>query len=109
MRIALALAVVIPLGLDLYLPVPRDNPLTAEKIETGFKTPTLRDVARTAPYMHYGSLATLEAVMELYDRGGTSNPNLETNIRPHLAPAEKRALIAFLHALSGDLTAGAGR
>ena len=39
-----------------------------------FKTPTLREVARTAPYMHDGSLATLEDVVEYYDRGGNRNP-----------------------------------
>ena len=39
-----------------------------------FKTPTLREVARTAPYMHDGSVATLEDVVENYDRGGEDNP-----------------------------------
>jgi cytochrome c peroxidase len=41
-----------------------------------FRTPSLRNVARSAPYMHDGSLATLEEVVEFYDRGGRANPNL---------------------------------
>ena len=67
-----------------------------------FKTPTLREIARTAPYMHDGSLATLEGVIEYYDRGGNRNPGLDPEIRSlHLSPAEKQTLLAFLVALSG--------
>ncbi len=66
-----------------------------------FKTPTLRDVARTAPYMHDGSVATLEDVIEFYDRGGRRNPQLDANIGPlQLSAAEKKALVAFLKTLS---------
>jgi cytochrome c peroxidase len=66
-----------------------------------FKTPTLREIARTAPYMHDGSIATLEQVVEYYDRGGNRNPALDPEIRPlRLSPAEKQALLAFLAALS---------
>jgi cytochrome c peroxidase len=65
-----------------------------------FKTPTLRAVSRTAPYMHDGSLATLEEVVDYYDRGANANPQLDGEIRPlRLAPAEKRALVAFLTSL----------
>jgi len=65
-----------------------------------FKTPTLREVARTAPYMHDGSLATLETVVDFYDGGGRPNPNLDADIRPmRLTEDEKRALVAFLRAL----------
>jgi len=72
-----------------------------------FKTPTLREVARTAPYMHDGSLATLQDVLEFYSRGGRQNPNLDSQIRPvNLTPDEKRALLAFLNALSGDIVEG---
>jgi cytochrome c peroxidase len=68
-----------------------------------FKTPGLREVARHAPYMHDGSVATLEAVVELYDRGGTPNPQLSPKIRRlHLSADEKRALVAFLRALDGE-------
>jgi cytochrome c peroxidase len=67
-----------------------------------FKTPTLREVARTAPYMHDGSVSTLAEVVESYDRGGTPNPHLDPEIRPlRLTPPEMRALVAFLEALSG--------
>ena len=67
-----------------------------------FKTPTLREVARTVPYMHDGSIATLEDVVEYYDAGGRANPSLDPEIRRlGLSPVEKRDLVAFLGALSG--------
>jgi len=70
-----------------------------------FKTPTLRDVARTAPYMHDGSLTTLDAVVDFYDKGGRPNANLFPIIRPlGLSPEEKRVLVTFLQSLSGDVT-----
>lgn len=69
-----------------------------------FKTPTLREVARTAPYMHDGSLATLSNVVDFYEKGGNRNPNLDEELRQlRLAPDEKRALVAFLEALAGDM------
>ena len=72
-----------------------------------FKTPTLREVARTVPYMHDGSLATLEDVVEYYDRGGNKNPGLDAAIQPlHLSPEEKRALIAFLRSPTGTIHDG---
>ena len=75
-----------------------------------FKTPTLREVARTAPYMHDGSLATLDDVIAFYDRGGNPNPQLDSEIRPlHLTPSEKTTLIAFLRSLSGHITEGCSR
>lgn len=70
-----------------------------------FKTPSLRNVAMTAPYMHDGSLATLEDVVDRYDRGGTPNPYLDEEIHPlRLTAGEKRQLIAFLRALTGTIT-----
>jgi len=67
-----------------------------------FKTPTLREVSRTAPYMHDGSLGTLEYVVEYYDRGGNRNSGLDPELRLlKLTDAEKRALAAFLPALTG--------
>jgi cytochrome c peroxidase len=67
-----------------------------------FKTPTSRDISRTAPYMHDGSLATLEDVIEFYDRGGNQNPGLDREIRPlRLTVAESQSLIDFLRALNG--------
>jgi cytochrome c peroxidase len=72
-----------------------------------FKTPTLREVARTAPYMHDGSVATLVDVVDFYSDGGRKNPSLDPNIRPlRLADEEKRALIRFLESLSGVILEG---
>ncbi|MGI8744016.1 MAG: cytochrome-c peroxidase [Bryobacteraceae bacterium] len=72
-----------------------------------FKTPTLREVAKTAPYMHDGSMKTLEDVIEFYDRGGNANPNLDENLVPlHLSKADKEALLAFLRSLSGTVRDG---
>ena len=67
-----------------------------------FKTPTLREISRTAPYMHDGSITTLEDVVEYYDRGGNRNPSLDNELHPlHLSPAEKQSIVAFLLSLSG--------
>ena len=82
--------------------------VTGEETDRGrFKTPTLREIARTAPYMHDGSITTLEDVVEFYDRGGSSNPYLDPAIRPlRLTADEKRALLAFLSSLSGEVQEG---
>jgi cytochrome c peroxidase len=65
-----------------------------------FRTPSLRNSIRTPPYMHDGSLATLEDVVEFYSAGGQPNPNLSPLIRPlFLDSYEKAALVAFLRAL----------
>jgi cytochrome c peroxidase len=62
-----------------------------------FKTPTLREIARTAPYMHDGSLATLEDVIEHYNKGGIPNPQLDEEIFPlKLSDQDKADLITFL-------------
>jgi cytochrome c peroxidase len=69
-----------------------------------FKTPTLRNVTETAPYMHDGSEATLAQVIDLYDRGGVKNPNLSKEMKPlGLSAAEKRELLAFLTSLTGEV------
>lgn len=66
-----------------------------------FKTPTLREVARTAPYMHDGGISTLDSVVAFYARGGGDNPRLDEDVRPfELSAAERKALVAFLHALT---------
>ncbi|MDO8940002.1 MAG: cytochrome c peroxidase [Methylicorpusculum sp.] len=66
-----------------------------------FKTPTLRNVAVTAPYMHDGSLKTLEEVIEHYDKGGISNAYIDPKIFPlHLTVQEKADLVAFLKSLT---------
>jgi cytochrome c peroxidase len=72
-----------------------------------FKTPTLREVARTAPYMHDGSMATLEEVIDFYSEGGRANPFLDSEIHPrHFSTEEKHALAAFLRSLSGHISEG---
>ncbi len=68
-----------------------------------FKTPTLREIEHTGPYMHDGSLKTLEEVVDFYDKGGIPNKNLDPNIKKlHLTDAEKKDLVDFLKALSGE-------
>ncbi len=72
-----------------------------------FRTPMLRNVALTAPYMHDGSLPTLEAVVAFYDRGGRANDNLDPIIRPlHLSDGEKNDLVAFLSGLTTECSVG---
>jgi cytochrome c peroxidase len=66
-----------------------------------FKTPTLRALTETGPYMHDGSLTTLREVVEFYRRGGNPNPGLDRKIRPlDLSDREVDNLLAFLRALS---------
>lgn len=73
-------------------------------MEHAFKTPTLRDVARRGPYMHDGSLPTLMAVIDEYDRGGdVRRPSVADEIKPlHLSADEKVDLLGFLLTLTGD-------
>ena len=68
-----------------------------ERDRGAFRTPGLRDVRGTAPYMHDGSLATLADVVEFYDRGGVKNPQLSERIAPLGLSAEQKAdLVRFL-------------
>ncbi|HYV36087.1 MAG TPA: cytochrome c peroxidase [Gemmataceae bacterium] len=79
--------------------------VTAKEADKGkFKTPTLRGVAWTAPYMHNGSIATLEGVVEFYNKGGSPNPHLDSQLTPlGLTKQEMQNLVSFLRALSdGD-------
>lgn len=78
--------------------------------DTGsFKTPSLRDVAKRAPYMHDGSFATLAEVVDYYDRGGTPNEHLDARIRPlSLTPADRADLVEFLVSLTGSERPGLG-
>ncbi|HUK59223.1 MAG TPA: cytochrome c peroxidase [Stellaceae bacterium] len=72
------------------------------KLQYAFKVPTLRDIARRAPYMHDGSEATLEDVVELYNRGGIERPSRSELIKPlGLSGEDKAALVAFLKTLTG--------
>ncbi len=85
--------------------------VTAKEENRGaFKTPTLREIARTAPYMHDGSIPTLDDVVEFYNRGGNKNPHLDSELHPqNLTAQEKQALLAFLKSLSGTVHEGASR
>ena len=70
-----------------------------------FKTPTLREVSKRAPYMHDGSVATLREVVEYYNRGGNKNPYLDPKmpVKPlGLTPAEVDALVAMMNSLDGE-------
>jgi len=82
--------------------------VTRQESDRGaFKTPGLRNVALHAPYMHDGSLATLEAVIEYYDRGGNDKKGKSPfMIKIGLSRQEKDDLIAFLKALNGSVAVG---
>jgi len=68
-----------------------------------YKTPSLRNVALTGPYMHDGSLPTLREVIEFYARGGIDNPGKDPLLQPlDLSVEEKQALEAFPRALTGE-------
>jgi len=75
------------------------------KMQHAFKTPGLREISRRSPYMHDGSMATLEEVVDHYDRGGTDRPSRSDLIKPlGLTSQEKSDLVAFLRTLNSDLT-----
>ncbi len=75
-----------------------------------FKTPTLRDIARTSPYMHDGSLRSLREVVDFYDQGGIVNDNLSIHIKPlNLTEEEKENLVEFMRSLTGKNPLSAGK
>lgn len=90
------------IGLYTTYPDPGLERKTHLKADSGkFKTPTLRNIGVTAPYMHDGSLNTLEDVIAFYDSGGKGHHQQDKRIRElHLSQEEKEALVAFLHALT---------
>jgi cytochrome c peroxidase len=68
-----------------------------------FLTPSLRNVGLTSPYMHDGSIRTLEEVVDFYVRGGNPNPNLDVTITPlRLTAVEQADLVAFLRSLTSE-------
>jgi len=74
-----------------------------ERDKGAFKTPTLRSISETAPYMHDGVFKTLEDAVDFLDQGGGQNPNLSPHLKPlGLAQQEKADLIGFLKALTGE-------
>jgi cytochrome c peroxidase len=69
-----------------------------------FKTPTLRNVTDRGSFMHNGIFATLDEVIDFYDRGGESGPHKSSLMQPlHLTSDEKQDLLAFLESLTGEL------
>ncbi len=92
-------------GMDRAKPDLGRYEVSKEESEKGaFKTPTLRNVAATAPYMHDGSESTLKSVVELYNRGGVPNKWLSEEMKPlGLSPGQVDDLVAFLHALTGEV------
>ena len=94
-------------GMDAKEPdLGREN-FTKSPADRGkFKTPGLRNVALTYPYLHTGTEKTLLDVVEFYNRGGVANPNLDPLVLPlRLTKQEKQDLVAFLEALTGTLPA----
>ena len=74
------------------------------KMQHAFKTPGLREIGRRGPYMHDGSLATLEQVIDHYDHAGVVRPSRSDLMRPlGLTAQEKSELVAFLKTLTSDL------
>jgi len=93
----------IGIGMDKPEPDVGRFAVTKDPADTGaFKTPTIRNVALSGPYMHDGSVATLEEVVEWYDKGGHPNPHLSAKIRPlKLSAQEKADLVEFMKACTG--------
>jgi cytochrome c peroxidase len=79
--------------------------VTKADVDRGaFKTPTLRNVVQSGPYMHDGSEVTLEGVVALYNRGGVQNTWLSKEMKPlHLTPTEVDDLVAFMLGLTGEV------
>lgn len=94
-------------GMDKPEPDIGRNKVTNKPEDTGaFKTPTLRDIAKSAPYFHDGSTATLEEAVDFMLGGGNPNPHLDTkNLQKRTITAEQRSdLLAFLRSLNVDCT-----
>jgi len=73
------------------------------KMQHAFKTPGLREITRRGPYMHDGSIATLEAVVDHYDKGGMERPSRSDLVKPlGLSQQEKKDLVAFMQTLTSD-------
>lgn len=81
-----------------------------EEDRGSFKTPTLRNIAQTTPYMHDGSLRTIKDVIDYYIGAGNSNPNLDKNIHTldFLTGQEREDLQHFLESLTGEMPKDVG-
>jgi cytochrome c peroxidase len=74
-----------------------------------FKTPTLRDVALSGPYMHDGKLKTLKDVVDFYAGHGNSNPYLDKRMSAvNLAGTDRNDLVEFMKSLSGEIPPNTG-
>ena len=93
----------IGVGMDHETPDAGRHAVTKDTVDTGaFKTPTVRNVALTAPYMHDGSMDTLEEVVEWYNKGGHPTKHLSSKIRPlNLTDQEQADLVEFMKACTG--------
>ncbi len=96
-------------GIDLVAKDEGAKKVTGKESDAGkFKTPTLRNVALTAPYMHDGRFDTLEEVIKHYDHGVKRAANLDPNLAKHpqdgmgLTDEEQKALVAFLRTLTDE-------
>ncbi len=93
------------LGVGMDKPMPdlgRFDQTKLEKDRGAFKTPTVRNIALSGPYMHDGSQATLEEVVEWYAKGGHPNPNLSEKMKKlELTAQDKTDLVEFMKALNG--------
>jgi cytochrome c peroxidase len=92
-------------GMDQKEPDVGRFAVTKNPKDTGaFKTPSLRNIAQTGPYMHDGSQKTLMEVVEWYAKGGHPNPHLSEKIQKlDLTAQDKQDLVAFMEALTGPL------
>lgn len=94
------------LGDDKHGDLGRYNVTHRAEDKSVFKTPTLRNIALTAPYMHNGSMNSLEDVVEFYNRGGDPGFNKSKLLHElNLTPEEKADLVAFLKTLTGTMPA----
>ncbi|MEX2188991.1 MAG: cytochrome c peroxidase [Pirellulales bacterium] len=88
------------IGIGMEHEQPDEGRKSESKLEGdrgAFKTPTLREIARTGPYMHDGRLNTIDDVVEYYNKGGTPNPQLDEAIFPlNLTDEQKKDLVTFL-------------
>ena len=95
------------LGVGMDKPNPDWGRYGITKVETdrgAFKTPTLRNIAQSPPYMHDGGEATLLDTVKFYDQGGRPNKWLSKEIKPlHLSDQDRGDLVAFLESLTGEV------
>ena len=102
------------IGVGVEMGAPTDlglNAVTKKEADKGlFKTPSLRNIAQTAPYMHDGSLKDLKQVMDFYIGAGNSNPTLDKQIHAldFLTGQERADLLEFLNSLTGEVPADVG-